>query len=779
MTRETLRQGARQLGELLLHLFGLERLLELSRWATDRIVGADPHLAPYGLAEAGAQFREGACRFLEEYLGSEHQVVPFGGREAELAELRGWVEDPEAPVRGLLTAPAGRGKSALVARFAAEMAGRKDVELLFLPVSIRFETNEAGEFWQALASGLAGIAGGRAPAEASTGALRGFAREQLERLARKREDRRLPIVVDGLDEAAGWILPADIVAERSRRLRFLVAARELAATHAAGDWLARLGWRSDTTRLFALPALRDEAVGGLLRDTARGIRRLTESWPVRWDTRRAAELLEGFLAHHLAERPEDARASELRKQVRSLLARAQDGEVKRDLDLLAAELRQLVERVRRVADVLDQLATCEVVLTQLARVGEGEPLLLRFQVEMLLDRLLAGGDARSATATLEGLEPGYHGVFRRWLEEEEKRTRQRGDQWHAQRVGCLLAILARAEGPLRFGDLAELQRLARRSQEALAVEAFEPLRRFVVGDANRGYVLQHPKIATYLREEHFLDPRFRRAATDAFARWFGEVLDGLGDGSRQPAAVPPYLLRHGAAHLEGRPELWPRLVADGWRRAHLAAGRGEAGFVRAVERVYELACAEPASGTLGLRLRCALVLASSRARGRNVPDELLVAAAQAGLIGPEEAELIALQRSSLATRADTLCRLAGIQRFPARDRRRFLEDALRTARRLENEWERARVLEAVAPHLPEDVLDGVRAISQEWLRAEVLVALAPHLPEEVLAAAREMRDAGGRAPRFWRRWRRTCRKRCWTRRPRSSGKRRAPRSWGR
>jgi hypothetical protein len=52
--------------------------------------------------------------FLDEYLVSETGEVPFGGRDSELARLDDWLFDPNAAPRMLVTAPVGRGKSALL-----------------------------------------------------------------------------------------------------------------------------------------------------------------------------------------------------------------------------------------------------------------------------------------------------------------------------------------------------------------------------------------------------------------------------------------------------------------------------------------------------------------------------------------------------------------------------------------------------------------------------------------------------------------------------------------
>src|SRR5262245_61635702 len=88
------------------------------------------------LAEAfGARLTYGQGRiagFLEGYDGSRGRPVPFGGRAAALSRLSAWLDDPEAPYL-LLTAPAGRGKSALLVRWCADLLSRKDLALVFLP----------------------------------------------------------------------------------------------------------------------------------------------------------------------------------------------------------------------------------------------------------------------------------------------------------------------------------------------------------------------------------------------------------------------------------------------------------------------------------------------------------------------------------------------------------------------------------------------------------------------------------------------------------------------
>ncbi len=106
--------------------------------------------------------------FLHEYLGTPEHPVPFGGREAELRALSAWLEDGDAPPYLLLTAPAGRGKSALLVRWAAGLRAREDVAVVFAPVSIRFNTNLYGVTFAILAAQLARVYGKKRPEKDET-----------------------------------------------------------------------------------------------------------------------------------------------------------------------------------------------------------------------------------------------------------------------------------------------------------------------------------------------------------------------------------------------------------------------------------------------------------------------------------------------------------------------------------------------------------------------------------------------------------------------------------
>lgn len=92
--------------------------------------------------------------FLLEYLGSKRKRVPFGGRQPQLDELHAWLDDSAAPPYYLMSAEAGRGKSAPVCRWLAQLITRSDLDVIFVPISIRFETATQDVVFAALAAHL-------------------------------------------------------------------------------------------------------------------------------------------------------------------------------------------------------------------------------------------------------------------------------------------------------------------------------------------------------------------------------------------------------------------------------------------------------------------------------------------------------------------------------------------------------------------------------------------------------------------------------------------------
>lgn len=160
--------------------------------------------------------------FLIEYLGTKERPEPFGGREESLAQLDRWLESGDRPYL-LLTAPAGRGKSALLVHWLEQIQSRTDLAIVFIPASVRFNTNLSNVFFASLAARLAFLHGEPAPTRADTD-WRGLAAAYLSRPLS--DGRTLLVVMDALDEAGDWEAGRDLLPlDPLDGLRIVVSAR--------------------------------------------------------------------------------------------------------------------------------------------------------------------------------------------------------------------------------------------------------------------------------------------------------------------------------------------------------------------------------------------------------------------------------------------------------------------------------------------------------------------------------------------------------------------------
>src|SRR6185503_14334721 len=147
--------------------------------------------------------------FLEYYLGTAERPVPFGGRADSLAALDAWLDDAGAPPYLLLAAPAGRGKSGLLAHWMARLSDRAGgPHLVYFPISVRFQTNTESVVFASLAARLAHLHGEKVTPLVDAQQYRGLVADYLRRPPP--QDGKLLVVIDGLDEAGGWEAGADL-----------------------------------------------------------------------------------------------------------------------------------------------------------------------------------------------------------------------------------------------------------------------------------------------------------------------------------------------------------------------------------------------------------------------------------------------------------------------------------------------------------------------------------------------------------------------------------------
>ncbi|HET6447707.1 MAG TPA: serine protease [Conexibacter sp.] len=198
--------------------------------------------------------------FLIAYLGTAPAPVPFGGRGHELAALDTWLASPAQ--RALLVRPPGRGKSALVTRWAASLGERADVA--FLPVNLSYGTSLRRDAFALLGARLAFLGGvplDRRDSDEWLGAIDTVLR--TDRGAR----RPLVVVIDGVDEAADWSIGTDlrIPAALGDGVKVLVVARPVAGCDEAG-WRKAVGWSAEQVTSIELPTLDDAAVREVIAD---------------------------------------------------------------------------------------------------------------------------------------------------------------------------------------------------------------------------------------------------------------------------------------------------------------------------------------------------------------------------------------------------------------------------------------------------------------------------------------------------------------------------------
>src|SRR5208337_1699998 len=221
-------------------------------------LGTVPTLVPFQPPETLTEvilartFREKVRRFTDEYLISRSgtQPVPFGGRDIELQRLDAWLHDPQSNPLMLVTAPAGRGKSALLVQWVKSLqdrgvCGEDRWQLAFVPISTRAETNLPGVFYEGLARRLAEIVGRPLQSHAflDSDGFR-FAVPDLLAEVGKSNKQRVLIVVDGIDEAPENRFDAGIFPKAPpSNLRILLSARWQVGDHDSEGWLKRLDWK--------------------------------------------------------------------------------------------------------------------------------------------------------------------------------------------------------------------------------------------------------------------------------------------------------------------------------------------------------------------------------------------------------------------------------------------------------------------------------------------------------------------------------------------------------
>ena len=150
----------------------------------------------------------------------------------------------------LVTAPAGRGKSALLVQWmkglqSGGVVGPDGWQLAFMPISIRVGTNRPEVFYKGLAYRLAEIKGEAPSAIPDANSFRYEVRRLLDQIANS--NQRVLVVIDGLDEALHDTFKTDCIPKvLPSTLRILLSARWEVGDIDSRGWLRRLEWDRGT-----------------------------------------------------------------------------------------------------------------------------------------------------------------------------------------------------------------------------------------------------------------------------------------------------------------------------------------------------------------------------------------------------------------------------------------------------------------------------------------------------------------------------------------------------
>ncbi len=674
--------------------------------------------------------------FYREYLGTDEQPVPFGGRGDELRWLDSWLEAQETPPYLLLAAPAGRGKSALLVQWHTQLLERAELSVTFFPISVRFRTHLAGVVFPTLAARLAAFHGEQLTISPSTPqeVWREFFASYLARPLPN--GRRHLLILDGLDEAADWESTADLFpAHPPAGLRIVVSARYLAGDSDAVPWLRRLGWEGPgRAHTLELGLLSQTGVAEVVHKFVLKPDQHGQGTPIARELHRLSEgdpLLVHLYLEHLREQqselthlqPEDLQA------IRPGLEGYFDHwwQDQRRLWGQQAPLREPA-----VQDVLNLLACALGPLSQEALLALAAPE-HRLSTWALKETLLplqrfVLGDGRQQGYTFSHPRLGQY-FYEQLSKAERQATEERFLKWGQQTLAALNA------GQIAPGQVPAYLLQNYGAHLVRAGASAEALLALISHGWHRAWEAMEGAYAGFLSDVACAWQATEQADKTAIAA--GQSAPYLGEEVR--CALCQASINSMAKHLPG--ELLLALVKSGlWAPAQGIAyarqvpdTRQRAQVLVDLTRLLE----EPLQGELAHEA-LELVLTVSHGVRRSELLARLLPCLPADLQQQQLHNALEAARASstLTDRANMLLALAPALAEPLQEQ--VLQEILDTTRALAHPTHRARVLAALVSMLPENnraniwqmALEAAGQIDDEGHRAQVLASLAPTVPEE-------------------------------------------------
>lgn len=492
-------------------------------------------------------------QFCENYLYSNDRPVVFGGRKNQISELNTWLASESESGRMLLTGPTGRGKSALLVRWIAQLDDCVELtswKIVFVPISVRFGTSRSSVFYRLLVNQLSNLL--NHPVIPPSSDLEEFYIGTASTLLRRanESDIKIAIVIDGLDEAIGDAFNSSIFPGLLQaNLKILVSARQIAGDIGAEGWRTRLDWKnSKTSKAIILSELDRDGVQDVLISSGHDITALPTGLPDR-----------------------------------------------------------------------------------LLELSQGDPLLIQLYVEDINELISKNCGLR--LDQLSDIEPGYGPYILRWLDQQQQIWSATGESIGRRTIEATLAVLSCAFAPLSEQDLIHLVATLLNEVEPLsAKEYISPVSRFVIGSGTKlnGYILSHPKLGQYLREEYF-PPEKVKIVHKYFVNWGDGFLLPLNNSNNN--AIPSlssYIIQHYTSHSEIIGLSLQRctaLLSIGWAKTWENFEGGFKGYSSDIRKVLKFAESisdnSVKSEFEAIKLRACLIQASIRSIGTNIPAELV------------------------------------------------------------------------------------------------------------------------------------------------------------
>jgi len=366
---------------------------------------------------------------------------------------------------------------------------------------------------------------------------------------------------------------------------------------------------------------------------------------------------------------------------------------------------EIADSLRTTRPSLAAFASRPSVILKLYALTAGEPLVLSLYISDLLS--IECDALESGAEFLDNLKPGLGGYFHDWLSREQKvwqQERAAGAVIDESTLRVCLSVLACAHGPLTAFEVEEVAKKLGTSLRSLRVEdALRPLRRFVIGTGRSrsgtegGFVLSHPKFASFLRDE-YLDRHQIVETRQAFASWGAEALKKLRCGELAISAVPSYLINYLGEHFEDADapaDVFMDFVEKNWVAASEYSTASYQSAADDIKRAL-VVVSQAATRSRPAQIRCKLFLQSVRSRWNRTNVELAALCFSDGLVGV-----------------------------------RYVLDILACSA---NQDDRVEIVRLCGPLIPEDLLSevllGIRALDTTR-KIEALTEICGHLPERV------------------------------------------------